>query len=53
MNLFKLDNTATFSKDKKYRYYLTRQWDLNKPTVMFIGLNPSVVNEVIRANNKF
>jgi hypothetical protein len=37
---------AFFSKCRKYRYMLTRQWDANKPMVMFVGLNPSTANEV-------
>lgn len=28
----------------KYRYYLTRQWDLYLPSVNFIGLNPSTAD---------
>lgn len=40
------DNGAIFSEDRKYRYILFRLWDLNKPSVQFIGLNPSTANEV-------
>lgn len=36
---------ADFSEDRKYRYCLWRIWDLPKPRVMFIGLNPSTANE--------
>jgi len=36
---------AVFSKDRKYRYVLWRIWDRTKPSVMFIGLNPSNANE--------
>ena len=36
---------ATLSKDRKYRYTLTRIWDETKPKVMFIGLNPSTADE--------
>lgn len=36
---------ALFSEDRKYRYALLRNWDLNKPLIMFIGLNPSTANE--------
>jgi hypothetical protein len=32
---------ACFSDDAKYRWCLTRVWDSSKPTVCFIGLNPS------------
>lgn len=44
MNLFE-NNGAEFSADKKYRYVLWRIWDDSKPTVVFIGLNPSTANE--------
>lgn len=37
---------AIFSPCRKYRYRLWRIWDFNKPTVMFIGLNPSKANEM-------
>lgn len=36
---------AHFSPDKKYRFALWRIWDLDKPLVMLIGLNPSVADE--------
>lgn len=36
---------AHFSPDKKYRFALWRIWDLDKPLVMLIGLNPSTANE--------
>lgn len=44
-NLFD-SNGALFSPDRKYRYALFRMWDLKKPLIMFIGLNPSTANEV-------
>jgi Uncharacterized protein conserved in bacteria len=37
---------ATFSKDKMLRYLLWRVWDESKPLITFIGLNPSIANEV-------
>ena len=37
---------AIFSEDRNYRYALWRIWSRNKPLLMLIGLNPSVVNEV-------
>lgn len=40
------ENGAIFSPDRKYRYALFRMWDINKPSIMFIGLNPSTANEV-------
>lgn len=36
---------ANISKDKIYRYTLSRTWDSKKPTVLFIGLNPSIADE--------
>jgi|LauGreDrversion4_2_1035121.scaffolds.fasta_scaffold60682_5 hypothetical protein len=36
---------ATFSEDKQYRYRLWRHWDLTKPCVLFIMMNPSTANE--------
>ena len=32
---------AIFSQDFKFRYMLSRVWSLNKPKLLFIGLNPS------------
>jgi hypothetical protein len=34
-----------FSDDRTFRYVLTRSWNLNAPSVMFIGLNPSTADE--------
>lgn len=39
------DSFAMFSDCRKYRYALWRVWDKSKPSVMFIGLNPSTANE--------
>lgn len=36
---------ANFSDDRKYRYWLLRQWDQVHPLVAFICKNPSVANE--------
>ncbi len=36
---------AILSKNRKYRYVLSRIWDESKPTVMIIGLNPSTADE--------
>src|SRR3954470_12052751 len=44
MDLFD-SRAAIFSDDRKYRYCLFRQWDIDAPVVMFIGLNPSTANE--------
>lgn len=35
---------AIFSKDRMYRYALWRLWDMQKPSVCFIGLNPSTAS---------
>lgn len=35
---------AEFSECGKYRYYLIRVWDIEKPLVTCIGLNPSTAN---------
>lgn len=40
-----IGSDAIFSDCRKYRYALWRIWDLNKPCVMIIGLNPSTANE--------
>lgn len=40
-----MEKGAKFSEDKKYRYALWRIWGVQKPVVMFIGLNPSTANE--------
>ena len=36
---------AKFSSCRKYRYALWRIWDLSRPFLMFIGLNPSTADE--------
>ena len=38
--MFKAD--TIFLEDKVHRYVLTREWDLDKPSIMFIALNPSI-----------
>ena len=40
-----MKKTAAFSPCRRYRYALCRQWDNTKPTVLFIGLNPSTADE--------
>lgn len=37
---------AHFSPCRKWRYNLRRIWDIEKPTAMFIGLNPSTADEI-------
>lgn len=39
-----IEKAAEFSECGKYRYYLLRYWDINKPFVLCIGLNPSTAN---------
>jgi len=36
---------AILSRNRKYRYVLWRQWDAEKPSCVFIGLNPSTADE--------
>ncbi|HHB94299.1 MAG TPA: DUF1643 domain-containing protein [Campylobacterales bacterium] len=40
-----MQKNAIFSKDRKYRYILSRIWDETKPMIMIIGLNPSIADE--------
>lgn len=40
----KMIRGATFFHDRKLRVQLWRIWDLTKPQVLFIGLNPSVAD---------
>ena len=42
-----MEKSAILSADRKYRYVLTRIWDEKKPTVVFIGLNPSTADEEV------
>ena len=37
---------AILSEDRVYRYLLWRQWEATKPYVLFIGLNPSIADEI-------
>ena len=41
----KIIKDAKFSSCRKYRYALWRIWDLSRPFLMFIGLNPSTADE--------
>lgn len=38
---------AVFSEDRLYRYSLSRTWSAHKPSVLYIGLNPSTADEVM------
>lgn len=42
-----MQKEATISDDQIYRYKLSRTWDSTKPTILFIGLNPSIADETI------
>ena len=42
-----VDSNAIFSEDRKHRYVLIRKWNLNKPSLMIISLNPSTADEEI------
>jgi len=44
-DLFK-DTGAEFSACEKYRYSLWRIWDVNKPYVLFLMLNPSTADDL-------
>ena len=39
--------SAVFSSCRKYRYSLTRSWNLTENYVLFIGLNPSIADEMV------
>ncbi|MBY0439350.1 MAG: DUF1643 domain-containing protein [Burkholderiales bacterium] len=36
---------AAFSRDRQYRYRLWRHWDLSRPPLLMIMLNPSTADE--------
>lgn len=38
-------NDAVLSPDREYRYQLSRCWDVEKPTLAFLMLNPSTADE--------
>jgi hypothetical protein len=42
-----LDAGAVFSECRRYRYRLWREWDLTKGRVCFVGVNPSVADELL------
>ncbi len=41
MTVMPMNSWANISECKKYRYELFRGWDITKPAIMFIMLNPS------------
>lgn len=40
-----MKSSAVMNHDRTHRYELWRSWDESKPTIMFIGLNPSRADE--------
>jgi len=40
-----INSDAIFSKDRIYRYVLIREWDLDKPSLTIVSLNPSTADE--------
>lgn len=42
-----LKTKAVYSDDQKYRYSLTKVWDMDKPRATFIGINPSDATELL------
>ena len=40
-----IKKSAIFSPCRKYRYSLSRIWDINQKIILFIGLNPSTADE--------
>jgi hypothetical protein len=36
--------SAAFSQDRRFRYALRRTWDPSRPSVLFVGLNPSTAD---------
>ena len=41
-----INKSAVFSPCRKYRYSLTRSWNSADGYVLFIGLNPSIADEI-------
>ena len=42
-----MNKGAIFSEENIYRYPLSRVWDINKPKILFIMLNPSTADEFV------
>jgi len=42
-----IQSTADISACGRYRYSLTRVWNLDLPTIVFIGLNPSTADATV------
>jgi hypothetical protein len=45
-HLEQLGSSAVLSPCRTYRYGLFRMWDLDRPPVLFVGLNPSTADEL-------
>jgi len=41
------DSHAIFSDCEKYRYWLSRTWDTEAPSITYLMLNPSTANEMV------
>jgi hypothetical protein len=41
-----MSTSAVLSDEREYRYQLLRSWDSEKPTLVFIMLNPSTADEI-------
>lgn len=42
-----LPQSAIFSPDGRYRYAIVRIWTINKPILLFIGINPSKAGAIV------
>ena len=42
-----IKSEACFNSARTHRYYLQRSWDLDKPAMAFVCLNPSTADEVV------
>ena len=47
MSMSTINKSAVFSSCRKYRYSLTRSWNSADGYVLFIGLNPSIADEMV------
>ncbi len=43
--MIKISRSANISNDRQERFSLSRIWDLNKPKILFIMLNPSYADD--------
>ena len=47
-----IKKSAVFSVCRKYRYSLTRSWDLSGNYVLFIGLKDSILNQPVEVRGQ-